>query len=111
MGVTNGVGGPDGVGVSRGVGGGGGVGGAGGRAAARAEAQGAQTGPGRRAGSCTAAQRAAMAGYVPGLLPADSNQEKEFVQAYEDVLERYKGTATGGARRGAWSAAGPPRGG
>lgn len=105
MGVTNGVGGADGVGVPRGVGG------AGGRAVARAEALGAQTGPGRRAGSCTAAQRAAMAGYVPGLLPADSNQEKEFVQAYEDVLERYKGTATGGARRGAWSAAGPPRGG
>ncbi|XP_042691821.1 microtubule-actin cross-linking factor 1, isoforms 1/2/3/5-like isoform X1 [Centrocercus urophasianus] len=31
-----------------------------------------------------------MAGYVPGLLPADRSQEKEFVQAYEDVLERYK---------------------
>ncbi|TFK13327.1 synemin [Platysternon megacephalum] len=32
-----------------------------------------------------------MAGYVPGLLPANRSQEKEFVQAYEDVLERYKG--------------------
>ncbi|XP_039367206.1 microtubule-actin cross-linking factor 1 isoform X16 [Mauremys reevesii] len=31
-----------------------------------------------------------MAGYVPGLLPATRSQEKEFVQAYEDVLERYK---------------------
>ncbi|XP_061870317.1 microtubule-actin cross-linking factor 1 isoform X1 [Colius striatus] len=31
-----------------------------------------------------------MAGYVPGLLPANRSQEKEFVQAYEDVLERYK---------------------
>ncbi|KAM4885044.1 microtubule-actin cross-linking factor 1 isoform 13-T13 [Sylvia borin] len=31
-----------------------------------------------------------MAGYVPGLLPANLSQEKEFVQAYEDVLERYK---------------------
>lgn len=36
--------------------------------------------------------KAAMAGYVPGLLPANRSQEKEFVQAYEDVLERYKGT-------------------
>jgi len=80
---------------------------------ARAEAVRAQTGPGRRAGSCTgaAAQRAAMAGYVPGLLPANRTQEKEFVQAYEDVLERYKGTAPDRARCGAWSAAGPPRGG
>ncbi|XP_054148157.1 microtubule-actin cross-linking factor 1-like isoform X6 [Melozone crissalis] len=31
-----------------------------------------------------------MAGYVPGLLPANRSQEKEFMQAYEDVLERYK---------------------
>uniref|UniRef100_A0A8B9E5F4 Microtubule actin crosslinking factor 1 n=1 Tax=Anser cygnoides TaxID=8845 RepID=A0A8B9E5F4_ANSCY len=31
-----------------------------------------------------------MAGYVPGLLPANRSQEKEFEQAYEDVLERYK---------------------
>ncbi|KAM6239688.1 microtubule-actin cross-linking factor 1 isoform 3-T3 [Porphyrio hochstetteri] len=31
-----------------------------------------------------------MAGYVPGLLPANRSQEKEFVQAFEDVLERYK---------------------
>lgn len=38
-----------------------------------------------------------MAGYVPGLLPANRSQEKEFVQAYEDVLERYKGSAGGGA--------------
>lgn len=32
-----------------------------------------------------------MAGYVPGQQPANRSQEKEFVQAYEDVLERYKG--------------------
>uniref|UniRef100_A0A9J8AP53 Microtubule actin crosslinking factor 1 n=1 Tax=Cyprinus carpio carpio TaxID=630221 RepID=A0A9J8AP53_CYPCA len=31
-----------------------------------------------------------MAGYIPGLLPANHSQEKEFAQAYEDVLERYK---------------------
>ncbi|XP_062995874.1 microtubule-actin cross-linking factor 1 isoform X2 [Elgaria multicarinata webbii] len=31
-----------------------------------------------------------MAGYVPGKLPLNRSQEKEFVQAYEDVLERYK---------------------
>ncbi|XP_070621010.1 microtubule-actin cross-linking factor 1 isoform X4 [Erythrolamprus reginae] len=31
-----------------------------------------------------------MAGYVPGQLPLNRSQEKEFVQAYEDVLERYK---------------------
>lgn len=37
-----------------------------------------------------------MAGYVPGQQPANRNQEKEFVQAYEDVLERYKGAAAGG---------------
>lgn len=35
--------------------------------------------------------RDAMAGYIPGLLPANHSQEKEFAQAYEDVLERYKG--------------------
>uniref|UniRef100_A0A8C4YTE3 Microtubule actin crosslinking factor 1 n=1 Tax=Gopherus evgoodei TaxID=1825980 RepID=A0A8C4YTE3_9SAUR len=39
-----------------------------------------------------------MAGYVPGLLPATRSQEKEFVQAYEDVLERYKGSGGGGPR-------------
>uniref|UniRef100_A0A8C3FVY8 Microtubule actin crosslinking factor 1 n=1 Tax=Chrysemys picta bellii TaxID=8478 RepID=A0A8C3FVY8_CHRPI len=38
-----------------------------------------------------------MAGYVPGLLPANRSQEKEFVQAYEDVLERYKGSGGGGS--------------
>lgn len=32
-----------------------------------------------------------MAGFIPGLLPANHSQEKEFAQAYEDVLERYKG--------------------
>ncbi|TWW59908.1 hypothetical protein D4764_06G0014380 [Takifugu flavidus] len=32
-----------------------------------------------------------MAGFVPGLLPTNRSQEKEFAQAYEDVLERYKG--------------------
>lgn len=32
-----------------------------------------------------------MAGFVPGLLPMNRSQEKEFAQAYEDVLERYKG--------------------
>ncbi|CAL9690837.1 unnamed protein product [Knipowitschia caucasica] len=31
-----------------------------------------------------------MAGFIPGLLPTNHNQEKEFAQAYEDVLERYK---------------------
>lgn len=36
-----------------------------------------------------------MAGYVPGQQPANRSQEKEFVQAYEDVLERYKGAAGG----------------
>lgn len=35
--------------------------------------------------------RATMAGFIPGLLPANHSQEKEFAQAYEDVLERYKG--------------------
>uniref|UniRef100_A0A8C3SUU0 Microtubule actin crosslinking factor 1 n=1 Tax=Chelydra serpentina TaxID=8475 RepID=A0A8C3SUU0_CHESE len=39
-----------------------------------------------------------MAGYVPGLLPANRSQEKEFVQAYEDVLERYKGSGAGRGR-------------
>lgn len=38
-----------------------------------------------------------MAGYVPGQQPANRSQEKEFVQAYEDVLERYKGAAGAGA--------------
>lgn len=37
------------------------------------------------------ARTAAMAGFVPGLLPTNRSQEKEFAQAYEDVLERYKG--------------------
>lgn len=32
-----------------------------------------------------------MAGFIPGLLPSNHSQEKEFAQAYEDVLERYKG--------------------
>lgn len=32
-----------------------------------------------------------MAGFVPGLLPTNHSQEMEFAQAYEDVLERYKG--------------------
>lgn len=45
-----------------------------------------------------------MAGYVPGQQPANRSQEKEFVQAYEDVLERYKGTA--GATAGAGDSAG-----
>ncbi|XP_064203350.1 microtubule-actin cross-linking factor 1-like isoform X4 [Anguilla rostrata] len=31
-----------------------------------------------------------MAGFIPGLLPTTHSQEKEFAQAYEDVLERYK---------------------
>ncbi|TNN35723.1 hypothetical protein EYF80_054114 [Liparis tanakae] len=31
-----------------------------------------------------------MAGFTPGLLPTNHSQEKEFAQAYEDVLERYK---------------------
>ncbi|XP_060703661.1 microtubule-actin cross-linking factor 1 isoform X11 [Hemiscyllium ocellatum] len=31
-----------------------------------------------------------MAGYVPGQLPTTFAEEKEYVQAYEDVLERYK---------------------
>ncbi|RMB91343.1 hypothetical protein DUI87_32482 [Hirundo rustica rustica] len=38
-----------------------------------------------------------MAAYVPGLLPANRSQEKEFVQAYEDVLERYKAEQRGGS--------------
>lgn len=41
-----------------------------------------------------------MAGYVPGQQPANRSQEKEFVQAYEDVLERYKGAAGAGAGAG-----------
>lgn len=32
-----------------------------------------------------------MAGFIPGLQPTSHSQEKEFAQAYEDVLERYKG--------------------
>lgn len=35
-----------------------------------------------------------MAGFVPGLLPTNHSQEKEFAKAYEDVLERYKGKET-----------------
>jgi hypothetical protein len=35
--------------------------------------------------------RGTMAGFIPGLLPTNHSQEKEFAQAYEDVLERYKG--------------------
>lgn len=35
--------------------------------------------------------KATMAGFIPGLLPTNHTQEKEFAQAYEDVLERYKG--------------------
>ncbi|XP_078423163.1 microtubule-actin cross-linking factor 1-like isoform X1 [Cetorhinus maximus] len=31
-----------------------------------------------------------MAGYVPGQIPTTFAEEKEYVQAYEDVLERYK---------------------
>nr|XP_029519436.1 microtubule-actin cross-linking factor 1 isoform X17 [Oncorhynchus nerka] len=31
-----------------------------------------------------------MAGFIPGLQPTSHSQEKEFAQAYEDVLERYK---------------------
>lgn len=46
-----------------------------------------------------------MAGYVPGQQPANRSQEKEFVQAYEDVLERYKGEA---AARPALAGAGGP---
>ncbi|KAL8220343.1 UNVERIFIED_CONTAM: hypothetical protein K2H54_043985 [Gekko kuhli] len=51
-------------------------------------------GIGRRAG-----RTPAMAGYVPGQLPLNRSQEKEFVQAYEDVLERYKGGPVEGRRR------------
>lgn len=60
----------------------------------------------RPPGPGESAARAAMAGYVPGQQPANRSQEKEFVQAYEDVLERYKGRAGGwpesqaGGRRG-----------
>lgn len=53
----------------------------------------------RRPGPRSARRRAAMAGYVPGQQPANRSQEKEFVQAYEDVLERYKGAAGGRAGR------------
>ena len=41
------------------------------------------------AGSRERAARVAMAGYVLGQQPANRNQE-EVVQAYKDVLERYK---------------------
>lgn len=37
---------------------------------------------------------------MPGQQPANRSQEKEFVQAYEDVLERYKGAAGGAAGAG-----------
>lgn len=37
------------------------------------------------------ARTSTMAGFTPGLLPTNRSQEKEFAQAYEDVLERYKG--------------------
>lgn len=40
---------------------------------------------------CEPACRGAMAGFIPGLQPTNHSQEKEFAQAYEDVLERYKG--------------------
>lgn len=42
-----------------------------------------------------------MAGFIPGLLPTSHTQEMEFAQAYEDVLERYKGKAFVGKGRGA----------
>ena len=47
---------------------------------------------------------------MPGQQPANRSQEKEFVQAYEDVLERYKGAAAGG-RPGDWPEPGPAAGG
>lgn len=37
-----------------------------------------------------------MAGFIPGLLPTNHSQEKQFAQAYEDVLERYKGNINDG---------------
>uniref|UniRef100_A0A7N8YFS8 Microtubule actin crosslinking factor 1a n=1 Tax=Mastacembelus armatus TaxID=205130 RepID=A0A7N8YFS8_9TELE len=40
-----------------------------------------------------------MAGFIPGLLPTNHSQEKEFAQAYEDVLERYKGKEGTGKKR------------
>lgn len=40
-----------------------------------------------------------MAGFIPGLLPTTHSQEKEFAQAYEDVLERYKGKRAVGEPR------------
>lgn len=52
-----------------------------------------------------------MAGYVPGQQPANRSQEKEFVQAYEDVLERYKGAAGGAAGPRGSSGVGDSRGG
>lgn len=39
-----------------------------------------------------------MAGFIPGLLPTNHSQEKEFAQAYEDVLERYKGKGGNGEK-------------
>lgn len=45
--------------------------------------------------------RGTMAGFIPGLLPTNHSQEKEFAQAYEDVLERYKGNEQE-ERSGAW---------
>lgn len=52
-----------------------------------------------------------MAGYVPGQQPANRSQEKEFVQAYEDVLERYKGEAAAGPALAGAGAARPGAGG
>lgn len=43
-----------------------------------------------------------MAGFVPGLLPTNRSQEKEFAQAYEDVLERYKGKQKNGSLLQLW---------
>lgn len=40
-----------------------------------------------------------MAGFIPGLLPTNHTQEMEFAQAYEDVLERYKGKAFVGKKK------------
>ncbi|KAJ3609097.1 hypothetical protein NHX12_023624 [Muraenolepis orangiensis] len=50
-------------------------------------------------GAPTPGYRAVMAGFVPGLLPTNHSQEKEFAQAYEDVLERYKGTVAAAIRK------------
>lgn len=40
-----------------------------------------------------------MAGFIPGLLPTSHTQEMEFAQAYEDVLERYKGNVKAFVRK------------